>query len=251
MSYEAKRSLNLKQANFKPGMDDSWDSDYVRSTTTRSQMPSGYKEGEQMHHLVPAELFGAFVQNLSRQEAEIVINRANELGIRVGNDPANFIGLDKLTEHLRNDTYSGTVHSQLDDMGLESTELAGEQRAQFRGLLNKIASSDVNTRLAALPDFVTYIAEPAIEAGRRFRPQAQGISENKAQYKREVAEEANRERSEHYKELGAGHLPTRLSVGNAQGAQGGKELTELVRGVQNLDFVIKERGSGSVNIKRL
>ena len=86
-----------------------------------------------------------------------------------------------------------TVHSQLDDIGLESTELSGKQRAQFRGLLNKIATSDVKTRLDALPDFVTYIAEPAIEAGRGFRPQAQGISQNKEQYKLEIAEEAARD----------------------------------------------------------
>ena len=218
-----------------PGQNSSYNYEY-KSPTIRDNMPSGYKEGEQMHHLVPAELFGAFVQNLSRQEAEIVINRANALGIRVGNDPANFIGLDKLTEHLRNDTYSNTVHSQLDDMGLESTELSGEQRAQFRGLLNKIATSDLQTRLDALPDFVTYIAEPAIEAGRGFRPQAQGISQNKEQYKREIAEEAARELKQHYIELGAGDLP--VTVDNAQNKQGGKPLTQLIQGLRNTDKVL-------------
>jgi len=218
-----------------PGQNSSYNFEY-KSPTIRDNMPSGYKEGEQMHHLVPAELFGAFVQNLSRQEAEIVINRANELGIRVGNDPANFIGLDKLTEHLRNDKYSGTVHSQLDDMGLESTELSGEQRAQFRGLLNKIATSDVQTRLDALPDFVTYIAEPAIEAGRSFRPQAQGVSQNKAQYQREIAEEAARELKQHYMELGAGDLP--LTVDNAQNKKGGKALTQLLAGIRNTDKIL-------------
>ena len=215
-----------------PGQNSSYNFEY-KTPAIRDNMPSGYNKGEQMHHLVPAELFGAFVQNLSRQEAEIVINRANELGIRVGNDPANFIGLDKLTEHLRNDTYSNTVHSQLDDIGLESTELSGDQRAQFRGLLNKISSSDVETRLAALPDFVTYIAEPAIEAGRGFRPQAQSISQNQAQYKREVAEEAARELKQHYIELGAGELP--VTVDNAQGKAGGKPLTQLLQGIRNID----------------
>lgn len=186
--YLRDRGINLKQSSYRPGELDAYNAEY-KSKSTREQIPSGYRKGEQMHHLVPAELFGAFVQNLSQQEAEIVINRANALGIRVGNDPANFVGLDKMSEHLRNDKYSNTVHQQLDDIGLESSELAGEQRAQFYGLLDKIANSPLKTRLEALPDFVTYIAEPAIEIGRSFRPQAQGIAANKAQYANELKQE--------------------------------------------------------------
>ena len=231
--YQPSRSTNLRKASHIPGTDENYALDYVKSPATKAAMPSGYNEGEQMHHLVPAELFGAFVQNLSRQEAEIVINRANELGIRVGNDPANFIGLDKMTEHLRNDTYDNTVHSQLDDIGLESTELSGSNRAQFRGLLNKIASSDVKTRLAALPDFVTYIAEPSIEIGRSFRPSAQGLEANKKQYQQEVKEEASRELRDHYRDLGSGDLPTKLPSGDAQGAQGGKELTQMIKNIKS------------------
>jgi len=193
-------------------------------------MPSGYKKGEQMHHLVPAELFGAFVQNLSRQEAEIVINRANELGIRVGNDPANFIGLDKLTEHLRNDKYSDTVHGQLDDIGLESTELAGENRKQFKGLLNKIAGAPVSARLEALPMFVEYIAEPAIEIGRSKRPCAYGIQDNKALYQQELKEERLRELRAHEAEsLG---VPSKVTETEARG----KALKQLLKGIQALDY---------------
>ena len=228
MSYKFDRGTNIRQASFKPGQDESWNYEY-KTPTIREKMPSGYNTGEQMHHLVPAELFGAFVQNLNRQEAEIVINRANELGIRVGNDPVNFIGLDKLTEHLRNDTYSNTVHSQLDTMGLESTELSGKDRQQFRGMLNKISSSPLQTRLDALPDFVTYIAEPAIEAGRSFRPKANSVLQNKEQYKKEVQEERLREiRNHNAEELG---VPSRVTESEARG----KVLTQLIQGLNNLN----------------
>ena len=228
MSYKFDRGTNIRQASFKPGQDESWNYEY-KTPTIREKMPSGYSRGEQMHHLVPAELFGAFVQNLSRQEAEIVINRANELGIRVGNDPANFIGLDKLTEHLRNDTYSNTVHSQLDTMGLESTELSGIDRQQFRRMLNKISSSPLNTRLDALPDFVTYIAEPAIEVGRSFRPKANSVLQNKEKYKKEVQEERLREIRNHTAEkLG---VPLRVTESEARG----KVLTQLLQGLNNLN----------------
>ena len=103
---------------------------------------------------------------LSRRDAEIVINRANQLGIRVGNDPANFVGLDRMTEHLRNDSNPNTVHAQLDAMGLESSELSGPQRAQFKALQDKLADAPLQTRLDALPDFVSIIAEPSIEVAR-------------------------------------------------------------------------------------
>ena len=193
-------------------------------------MPSGLNKGEHMHHLVPAEIFGAFVQNLSRKEAEIVINRANELGIRVGNDPANFIGLDGLKEHLRNAENLNTIHRQLDDIGLESSELSGADRDQFYGLLNKIASSPLQTRLDALPDFVTFIAEPAIELGRKFRPEAQGIEKNKVQYAQEVAAEAIREKMAHARQNAADKygVPLNLNTGNSQNAMGGKTLTKLI-----------------------
>ena len=195
--YQKNRDINLKQGSFKPGENSNYPIDYRKSLETKAAMPSGYNEGEQMHHLVPAELFGAFVQNLPRREVEIIINRANQLGIRVANDPANFIGLDTFKEHLRNDDYPNTIHSQLDDLGLESSELEGIERKQFYNLLNKIADSPLQTRLDALPDFVTYIAEPAIELGRTFRPKAQGIEANKTQYAKEIAEEAARERIMH------------------------------------------------------
>lgn len=231
--YQKSRNANLKQASFIPGLDNNYPLDYVSSVETKAGMPSGFNKGEHMHHLVPAEIFGAFVQNLSRQEAEIVINRANELGIRVGNDPANFIGLDGLKEHLRNEENLNTIHRQLDDIGLESSELSGADRDQFYGLLNKIANAPLQARLDALPDFVTYIAEPAIELGRKFRPKAQGIKENKAQYAQEVAAEAIRERIAHAREKAAYEygVPLTPSTGNSQSAMGGKDLTKLVGAV--------------------
>ena len=244
--YQKDRNINLKLGSFKPGTNENYAIDYVKSPETKAAMPSGYNKGEQMHHLVPAELFGAFVQNLSRREAEIVINRANQLGIRVGNDPANFIGLDELTEHLRNDDNPNTIHSQLDNLGLESAELRGAERKQFYNLLNKIADSPLQTRLDALPDFVTYIAEPAIELGRTFRPKAQGIEANKAQYAKEVAEEAKRERRLHAIEKGADvlNMDTKLKTGNSQNAEGGKQLTDLIKAVQNVNTVFKATGIG-------
>jgi len=248
--YAKKRSTNLKQASFIPGTDNNYPIDYVKSDETKAAMPSGYRQGEQMHHLVPAEIFGAFVQNLPRHEAEIVINRANELGIRVGNDPANFIGLDALTEHLRNDSNPNTIHTFLDNMGLESSELGGADRKQFYGLLNRIASSPVNARLDALPDFVSYIAEPAIELGRGYRPTALGIADNKAKYAQEVAEEAAREHMMHNREAAAAALgvPVATSSGNTQDAQGGKDLTKLLRGLKAMDAVFKETGPGDLNV---
>ena len=248
--YSRDRQTNLKQASFIPGADSNYAIDYVKSPETRAAMPSGYKEGEQMHHLVPAEIFGAFVQNLPRNEAEIVINRANELGIRVGNDPANFIGLEKLTEHLRNDLHPNTVHSFLDNIGLESAELSGENRQQFYGLLNRISGSPLKARLDALPDFVNFIAEPAIEIGRGFRPTAQGIEANKAQYAREVAEEAARERKQHNIEEAAYALglPLKPRTGDAQGAAGGKDLTNLLKALKTVDAVFKETGAGDLNV---
>ena len=233
--YQKDRDLNLKLGSYIPGADTNFPLDYRQSAETKAAMPSGFDESEQMHHLVPAELFGAFVQNLTRQEAEIVINRANALGIRVANDPANFIGLDKLTEHLRNDDNPNTIHSRLDDIGLESSELAGEQRAQFYGLLNKIANSSVKTRLEALPDFVAYIAEPAIELGREYRPKAQGIEQNKAQYARELANEVEQEQIAFAREQAASAygLPLVPKSKNSQNAAGGKDLTNLLKAVRN------------------
>ena len=233
--YQKNRNVNLRQASFIPGANDNYPLAYVSSAETKAAMPSGFNEGEHMHHLVPAEIFGAFVQNLSRQEAEIVINRANELGIRVGNDPANFVGLDGLTEHLRNDSNPNTIHAKLDDIGLESSELAGADRAQFYGLLDKISSSPLQTRLEALPDFVTYIAEPAIELGRGYRPKAQGIKENKAQYAQELADEAKQQQIAFMREEGASAygVPVVLRSGNSQAAAGGKDLTNLLKAVRN------------------
>ena len=201
--YIPDRSYNLRQGNYIPGSDGSHNIDYVKSTNIKPQMPSGFNEGEQMHHLIGVESFGPFVQNLSPNEARIVINRANQLGIRVMNAPENFIGVDGLKEHLRNDEYPNTIHSQLDDMGLESSELSGADRAQYKNLQNAIADLPLRTRLDILPDYVTYIAEPSIEVGRQFRPTAHGLAENKALYAREVQDEINQELREHYQELGA------------------------------------------------
>ena len=219
-------------------MDSNYPIAYRESQETKDRIPSGFKETEQMHHIVPAELFGAFVQNLSRQEAEIVINRANALGIRVGNDPANFVGLDKKTEHLRNDEYDNTVHQQLDDLGLESSELAGEHKKQFYGLLNKIASSDLKTRLEALPDFVTYIAEPAMDISRQFRPKANDIATNKKLYQRELKQERDNALREYKMEQAADALGTNYlsTVAKENESQVMTAIKNIKSGVDSLNI---------------
>ena len=235
--YQRNRSTNLRQASYIPGTEDNYALDYRQSPATKAAIPSGYNEGEQMHHLVPADLFGAFVQNLSPDEARIVINRANALGIRVGNDPANFVGLDQFGEHLQTKENPNAVHGLLDNMGMESDELKGTQRNQYFKMRDNIASLPLKTRLEILPDFVSYIAEPAIEAGRSFRPTAQGIAANKKQYQQEIKEEAARELQAHYRDIGSGNLPTKLPSGDSQTAQGGKELTQLLQSIRNMDKV--------------
>ena len=235
MPYTPKRRVNLNQASYKVGQDDSYHSDYVKSTETKSLMPSGYNKGEDMHHLVPAELFGAFVQNLNRRDAEIVINRANQLGIRVGNDPANFVGLNRMTEHLRNDSNPNTVHAQLDAMGLESSELSGPQRAQFKALQDKLADAPLQTRLDALPDFVSIIAEPSIEVARGYRPMANNIEANKRLYEEEIKNEAARETAAHYKDLASEYLGL---PGTTKKSLGGPELTALIKGIQAVDDIL-------------
>jgi len=237
VAYARSRETNLKQASFRPGQEKSWNYEY-KTPTIRDKMPSGYNKGEEMHHLVPAELFGALVQNLSKQEAEIVINRANELGIRVGNDPANFIGLDKLTEHIRNDSYKNTVHRKLDDIGLESSELSGADREQFLGLQEKFANAPLEARLKALPDFVTYIAEPSIEKGREFRPQAQGIAQNKKQYQQEILDERNRELQDHERELQESYRETGAESMGLSQKYNAKDLNSLITGIRMMDEML-------------
>ena len=234
MPYTPNRRLNLNNASYKVGQNSSYHSDYLKSSETKSKMPSGYNEGEEMHHLVPAELFGAFVQNLNQRDAEIVINRANQLGIRVGNDPANFVGLNKMTEHVRNKDNPNTAHGLLDDLGLESTELSGSQRSQFRELQHKIADAPLQTRLDALPDFVSMIAEPSIEIGRSFRPMANNIEANKRLYAEEIKNEAARETAAHYKDLASEYLgvPSTTNKG-----LGGPELTKLIKGIKAMEDV--------------
>ena len=237
MRYSKDRDLNLYQSSFIPGSNKSFPVEY-HTDAVRNEIPSGYEDNEQMHHLVPAELFGAFVQNLNREEAEIVIDRANQLGIRVGNDPSNFAGLDKMKEHIRNYEYSNTVHSKLDEIGLESSELEGEDRKKFYNLLNKIASSSLKQRLAALPDFVTYIAEPAIEIGRQFRPEAQGILENKKQYAADkvIKELRSVREADILDGLEGTGLPRKLPSGNDQRKKGGKELSLLLKDIKDMDY---------------
>ena len=58
--------------------------------------------------------------------------------------------------------YSGTITEVLGDMGLEESVLEGEQRRQFLALQQKICGSDLETKLAILPDYVEYILKPAM-----------------------------------------------------------------------------------------
>ena len=202
--HARNRALNIQSGNVIPGFnDEKWPDDYRKSEMIKSLVPGGVAQGEHMHHLVPADVFGAFVQNLNPDEAAIVINRANQLGIRVSNDPRNFVGLDPYREHLTNSQYQNTAHDQLDGMGLESSRLEGAARAQYFDLQKKIALSTLQERLAALPDFVKYIAEPSIDIGRSFRSSAQSVDDNKRYYQQELKRERANELAEHQSELGA------------------------------------------------
>lgn len=235
------RDINLRLASVRPGENRSYPVDYTNETT-RAQMPSGYESGEEMHHLAGAELVGPFVQGLEPHEVEIMVNRFNSRGVRVGNDSHNFIGVDKKREHILNHEYKDTIHEQLGDMGLESAVLEGEQLAQFKNLQESISNLPLKTRLAIVDDYIDYILEPAIEVGRKFRPMANGIAENKKLYQNEIAQEARRVEKEHYQELGADAFST--NAVSTRAADNSKEITkirkQIKKGQKGLDAALKE-----------
>ena len=195
LQFERNRDANLAAANIKPGFDQGkpWAIEHTKSEVIRDNVPGGIRSGEQMHHLIPVDLWSAMIQGRSDRDIAIITNRAHQLGLRPGNDPVNFVGLDPYKEHVTNETYSNTAHDQLNDIGLEIKDLSGPERQQYLDLQTKLVNSDINTILAALPDFGKWVAEPAMEIGRSFRPKAQGIEENKRQYARELAQERIRE----------------------------------------------------------
>ena len=238
------RDINLRLASVRPGEDTSYPVVYTNEAT-RAQMPSGYRSGEEMHHLVGAELVGPFVQGLEPHEVEIMVNRFNSRGIRVGNDPHNFIGVDKKREHILNDEYSNTIHERLGDMGLESSVLEGEELAQFKNLQESISNLPLKTRLEIVDDYIDCILEPAMEVGREFRPNANGIAENKKLYQNEIAQEAQRLEKEHYQELAAESFGTKALSSRA--ADNSKEITKAIKvirkGRECLDAALGIRNS--------
>lgn len=238
--YKRDRSVNIKKASLIPGTDLNHPIDYTKSPEIKANMPSGYRAGEEMHHIIPADLFGAFVQNLDDRESRIVINRANSLGMRVGNDSANFVGLDKLKEHIINDEYSDTIHSRLDDMGLESAHLEGDERKQYFELRDKISSLPLQTRLEILPDFVTYIAEPVMEMTKDFRPNINTVKENKKLYAKELKNERIKEIKDHNIEIGAEALGTEYlsTVSSKNAKEVGKALKHIRNGLSDLDTML-------------
>lgn len=213
MTYVPSRKLNLSQSNFIPGLNDKTRVSEYTVDSIRNAMPSGYVSGEDMHHLVGVDQFGPFVQNLSPQEARIVINRAQSLGIRPGNDPRNFIGLDPTTEHDYNSLNPNSIHTRLADvLGLDPRTFSGDDRNRDIRIKQTIAQLPVEQRLELLPLFVDTIAEPSIQEGRRLRPSAAGINENKKFYQTELQSERIGELKDHvrdYIEDGEDLTPTR------------------------------------------
>ena len=190
MAYVPSRKVNLSQSNYIPGLNNKTRVSEYTIDSIRDAMPSGYVSGEDMHHLVGADQFGPFVQNLSPQEARIVINKANSLGIRPGNDPRNFIGLDPTTEHDYNSSNPNSIHTRLADaLGLDPRTFSGEDRNRDFRIKETISNLPVETRLKLLPLFVDNIAEPSIKEGQRLRPSAAGINENKKFYQTELEDE--------------------------------------------------------------
>lgn len=190
MTYVPSRKLNLSQSNYIPGLNNKTRVSEYTIDSIRDAMPSGYVSGEDMHHLVGADQFGPFVQNLSPQEARIVINRAQSLGIRPGNDPRNFIGLDPTTEHDYNSSNPNSIHTRLADvLGLDPRTFSGDDRNRDIRIKQTISQLPVEQRLELLPLFVDTIAEPSIKEGQRLRPSAAGLNENKKFYQTELEDE--------------------------------------------------------------
>ncbi len=190
MAYVPSRKLNLSQSNYIPGLNNKTRVSEHTVDSIRNAMPSGYKPGEDMHHLVGVDQFGPFVQNLSPDEARIVINRANSLGIRPGNDPRNFIGLDPTTEHDYNSLNPNSIHTRLADaLGLDPRTFSGEDRNRDFRIKETISNLPVEKRLELLPLFIDNIAEPSIKEGQRLRPSAAGINDNKKFYQTELEDE--------------------------------------------------------------
>ena len=209
MTYVPSRKLNLSQSNFIPGLNDKTRVSEYTVDSIRNAMPSGYVSGEDMHHLVGADQFGPFVQNLSPQEARIVINRAQSLGIRPGNDPRNFIGLDPTTEHDYNASNPNSIHTRLADvLGLDPRTFSGDDRNRDIRIKQTISQLPVEQRLELLPLFVDTIAEPSIKEGQRLRPSAAGINENKKFYQTELENERISELKGHVRDYieGGGNL---------------------------------------------
>lgn len=125
---------------------DNWSLDYTKSLPIKESMtssPRGFVPGEQMHHTAIVDVYEPIYRNTNPQEAAILNDYAESLGVPMGNHPKNFVSMSEF-DHL-----SG-MHGYARDIKMQLNNLGADERLEIDQFLNKIGNSSLQAKKEAL-----------------------------------------------------------------------------------------------------
>ena len=199
-----------------------WSLDYTKSPPIKKSMtssPRGFVPGEHMHHTAIVDVYEPIYRNTNAQEAAILNDYAESLGVPMGNHPKNFVSMAE-ADHLSGmHGYAGNIKMQLNN-------LSSEERGQVDQFLNKIGNSSLQAKKEALKLMIEF-GQPIMDdrlnsLGYKFKNRSQLVEE----YDQELKNERASIEKEHNVETLRRLIESKERLGTSGKPVRGKQLVE-------------------------